>query len=60
MDIELARYLLNNALSLERMTIDPRHPRWKDFMKIEKKNAIRKRARQLEPELPRGAELVIF
>ena len=60
MDIELARYLLNNALSLERMTIDPRGHYRMDFMKIEEKNAIRERARQLEPELPPGAELVIF
>ncbi|XP_057466659.1 F-box/FBD/LRR-repeat protein At1g13570-like [Actinidia eriantha] len=59
-DIELARYLLNNALSLERMTIDPRSHYRMDFTKIEEKNAIRERARQLESEFPPGAELVIF
>lgn len=60
LDIKFARYLLNNAVTLERLSIDPRLPYQLDFMTTKEKNVIRERARQLESELPPGAKLVIL
>lgn len=60
LDIKFARYLLNNAVTLERLSIDPRLPYQLDFMTTKEKNLIRERARQLESELPPGAKLVIL
>lgn len=59
-DIKFARYLLNNAVTLERLSIDPRLPYQLDFMTTKEKNVIRESARQLESELPPGAKLVIL
>ncbi|KAA8532869.1 hypothetical protein F0562_033014 [Nyssa sinensis] len=56
-DIGLAKYLLKNASSLEKIIIKPL-PRM-DCMKLEKVTA-RERARQLRADLPPGAELVIL
>ncbi|KAA8540708.1 hypothetical protein F0562_024373 [Nyssa sinensis] len=59
-DIELTRYLLKNALSLEKITINPRAPLPLDFMEIEEKEAAREPARRLRTELPPGVECVIL
>ncbi|KAF7136100.1 hypothetical protein RHSIM_Rhsim08G0187200 [Rhododendron simsii] len=60
LDIEFVRYLLKNAMTLKRISIDPRRPKLIDFMTTKEKNAVRERARQLESELPPGAELVLL
>ncbi|KAH7852611.1 hypothetical protein Vadar_027002 [Vaccinium darrowii] len=60
LDIEFARYLLKNAVTLERLSIDPRLPCRLDFMTTQEKNVVRERARELESELSPGAEFVIL
>ncbi|XP_058226332.1 F-box/LRR-repeat protein At2g42730-like [Rhododendron vialii] len=59
-DIEFARYLINNAVTLKRISIDPRRPYRIGFITTKEKNAVRERVRQLESELPLGVELVFF
>ncbi|KAK9278637.1 hypothetical protein L1049_028210 [Liquidambar formosana] len=66
-DIELALYVLKNAVSLEKIIIDPRSVyatgmQWDcgDPRDPEVKLAARARAKQLETRLPPGVELVIL
>ncbi|KAJ4713526.1 FBD-associated F-box protein [Melia azedarach] len=66
-DLELAFYLLENSISLEKMIIDPTSPfsrgtywEFEDCEeKEEGKKAARVRARKLEEKVPQGVELVI-
>ncbi|KAF7135717.1 hypothetical protein RHSIM_Rhsim08G0184100 [Rhododendron simsii] len=64
-DMELAVYLLEKAVSLDKMIIDPGHPSLlirSVFEESRKKgeDAARERAKQLERNLPAGTKLVIY
>lgn len=64
-DTELAVYLLEKAVSLDKMIIDPGHPSLlirSVFEESSKKgeDAARERAKQLERKLPAGTKLVIY
>ncbi|PSS07705.1 Telomere length regulation protein [Actinidia chinensis var. chinensis] len=62
-DIQLAMYLLEKAVLLETIIIDPRSPYAKGRYEFEelaekgKKDAARERAKQLEAKLPSGTKL---
>ncbi|KAG5537098.1 hypothetical protein RHGRI_024514 [Rhododendron griersonianum] len=64
-DTELAVYLLEKAVSLDKMIIDPGHPSLflrSVFEESRKKgeDAARERAKQLDRKLPAGTKLVIY
>ncbi|CAK9143461.1 unnamed protein product [Ilex paraguariensis] len=63
-DVELVMYLLENAVSLEKMIIDVRDPlsvgKPLEFNETDKKQAARECGRQLKANLPFGAKLEII
>ncbi|KAL9442537.1 hypothetical protein AB3S75_020953 [Citrus x aurantiifolia] len=63
-ELELAFYLLKSATTLEKMIVDPTPPAvlgtpW-EFENYKKKQAARSCAKELEPKIPKGVELVIL
>ena len=63
-DMELAMYIINNVVSLEKIIIDTRSPDVEEMLldsrDHEKNLAAISCARQLETRLPLGVELVIL
>lgn len=63
-DMELAMYIINNVVKLEKIIIDTRSPDVEemllDYRDHEKNLAAIACARQLETRLPLGVELVIL
>ena len=62
-DIELTVYLLENAIKLEKLVINPRSPAlvgtpW-EFVRVEENEGAIECAKQLKKNLPIGAELFI-
>lgn len=63
-ELELAFYLLKSATTLKKMIVEPTPPAvlgtpW-EFENYKKKQAARTRAKELEPKIPKGVELVIL
>ncbi|GLT63985.1 hypothetical protein SLA2020_365060 [Shorea laevis] len=63
-DMEFAMYLIENAVALEKIIIDPRNPQmigsvW-EYHNMKEIEAARKRAKKLETKLSLGSKLVIL
>jgi len=58
-DRKLVMWLLQNAINLEKITIDPYHPSHK-YRKSKKKEEARKRAHQLQERFPSGVKLIVL
>lgn len=63
-DMEFAMYLIDNAVALEKIIIDPRGPQMigseREYDNMKKIEAARKRAKKLETKLSLGSKLVIL